>query len=315
MKAALGLALGFALLSLGACTASTEVNGGLGTFRPDDDGSFSTVIVGGQNQGAFFSTDLCKTWQSASTLVLRIYGMASSEHYVFAITAASGVFRSSDNGDTWSHINTQFDSTGNSCFASGSIVLLGASRGILRSTDEGDTWTLATTLAQGVLGFTHIGNTIFAATTSQGVARSTDNGETWDVSNGAFGGSSITGIGTDGTLVYATSNGSAVFRSSDRGDSWQRLGFNCPVSYGLTWSKNALYGGTTSGLARSVDSGVTWESIQDIPSLIYRPLARNNYIFAASYARGMFLSSDYGSTWQQMNNGLTDSIFLASAVH
>jgi photosystem II stability/assembly factor-like uncharacterized protein len=78
-----------------------------------------------------------------------------------------------------------------------------------------------------------------------------------------------------------------------------------------------IIAGTYSGIYRSIDNGNIWNKITNgIPNncfddiYVYCFAASGNNIFAGTGGRGVFLSTDKGTSWIAVNNGLTnDSIF------
>jgi hypothetical protein len=302
------------LLALYGCSASTEVNGG-GAYQPEEETGFSTVFIGGYASGMFYSTDTCKTWQTpAQNTSPRIYSIASSTNYVFAGGIATGLFRSSDNGKNWVHVNVLIDTNFYSVHASGAVVIAGGvNAGLLTSTDEGETWTLTAPFSPGVASITSIGNTFFAAAGTEGLLRSTDRGMTWQAISNDFG-LSISTVGVSGQMLFASTSGAGVLRSTDMGDHWEH--FSAPlVTYGISGNGKQLFGGGSNGLAISNDSGATWSAVPQVTGLVLRPMARGKFIFAASNPRGMFMSTDNGSTWLHRNNGLFDTLDYSMGVH
>ena len=75
----------------------------------------------------------------------------------------------------------------------------------------------------------------------------------------------------------------------------------------------------------SPDDGITWDTINNgLPMFSVTSLAKKgNYLFAGTYNYGIFVSSNFGQSWTQSNNGLDshfindivvkdDSVFIAS---
>jgi hypothetical protein len=96
-------------------------------------------------------------------------------------------------------------------------------------------------------------------------------------------------------------------------------------STGLSGAVNALmtipgngqrvYAGTNGGLFISTDAGATWEAAtltQSVRTLVYDPTNEQN-IFAGTYGYGVYASTDGGTTWTEMNDGLTCSNVLSLA--
>ena len=95
----------------------------------------------------------------------------------------------------------------------------------------------------------------------------------WQQTNGPFGfGSYVIGFDSSGYVFAANDNinsDGGIYRSSDNGNTWQHIGL----------------------LHEYVLAFVT---------------DQNGYVFAGTSGAGIFKSIDHGSSWTQMNNGLTD---------
>ncbi|MFN0213017.1 MAG: T9SS type A sorting domain-containing protein [Saprospiraceae bacterium] len=115
--------------------------------------------------------------------------------------------------------------------------------------------------------------------------------------------------------VYADNDGS-VFVSENQGGSWVET-FDQFLP-GNNWYNNLfflndrLYFSTRNHIAISTDHGDTWttttaglplDSDGDV-SLLYDMTASGNLLFATTYWRGTYVSTDFGMTWQAYNLGL-----------
>ncbi len=115
--------------------------------------------------------------------------------------------------------------------------------------------------------------------------------------------------------IYADNDGS-VFVSENQGASWvekftQFLPGNNWYN-DLFFLNDRLYFTTRNHIAISADHGDTWttttaglplDSDGDI-SLLYDMTASGNLLFATTYWRGTYVSTDFGMTWQPYNLGL-----------
>lgn len=134
------------------------------------------------------------------------------------------------------------------------------------------------------------------------------------------------------TTLYASVGGSGVFLSDDAAGHWRPVLINSsPIRMSIAPDAGAVYYSGVFDLYRSRDGGSVWERIS--PS---NPLRQEFYPYAhpvsptvvylgasASLNRplgpgeegGLFLSTDYGSTWVTMTVGLTDTHVTALAFH
>ncbi|MBI4534984.1 MAG: hypothetical protein HY708_01810, partial [Ignavibacteriae bacterium] len=79
-----------------------------------------------------------------------------------------------------------------------------------------------------------------------------------------------------------------------------------------------IFSGTTNGVYRSTDQGVTWAHAGFADVRIFAVATQGGeFVFTGTSGHGLFRSSDNGATWEAVNNGLTDStihaIFARSA--
>ena len=108
----------------------------------------------------------------------------------------------------------------------------------------------------------------------------------------------------DFATVYATQTGRRdddaavyIWRSTDFGNSWQDISGNIPtgpvnVIREDPENGNILYAGTDVGIYVSLDKGVNWEVLGDLPCTYVHDLAvhpRENMIIVATHGRGMFV--------------------------
>jgi photosystem II stability/assembly factor-like uncharacterized protein len=117
------------------------------------------------------------------------------------------------------------------------------------------------------------------------------------------------GSSPNGNLFAGTSDPrSALMRSSDDGRHWfphsgpapgfvYAIGFS-PSGLGLA----AMYDGTRSSFIRSVDSGLTWQSVSYSETVFVRTFIFDNMgqIFFGS-TQGIYRSTDGGVTWGKVN--------------
>ena len=125
--------------------------------------------------------------------------------------------------------------------------------------------------------------------------------------------------------MYATAGGSGIFISSDAAASWHPLWINpTPSRIAIdAYQPEVMY----SCHFRTQDGGLTWESIRPqgaIGNAYFRPVAHPTLADTVYLAvegvggitpEGVFKSSDQGTTWITMTNGLTDTDVAAIAFH
>ena len=159
-----------------------------------------------------------------------------------------------------------------------------------------------------------------------GVSHSSDDGITWEHDTIGLGtrGWAVAFDGVDENRVYVGGDSAysypCLLISTDMGATWTMS------SAGLAGAVNALmtipgngqlvYAGTSSGLFISTDAGVTWEATEltrSVRTLVYDPANPSN-LLAGTYGYGVYASTDGGTTWTEMNDGLTCNKVLSLAL-
>lgn len=110
--------------------------------------------------------------------------------------------------------------------------------------------------------------TVYVATAQAGVLKTTDSGATWTAKNAGLPSRTINDLAVDPfvphNIYIATDNG--AYRSENNGDSWAAVltGIACTVVTVDMDSPGVLYLGTASkGVYASSDYGQTWQNLQD----------------------------------------------------
>jgi photosystem II stability/assembly factor-like uncharacterized protein len=251
----------------------------------------------------------------------------NSSGRVFAGVTFGGVFCSDDNGMLWTQRNTGLpaDSNGSTilnCIATGATagVLAGTENGLFRSTDNGEQWIPLD------LGFpsprvsaivASPTGTIVASAWSHGMSRSTDEGSTW------------AGVGPLGVSIYCLASNSTghifagyydlalydggIMRSTDQGLNWSPLPLG--VSYFTPYAlivdtRDNVLAASINQVLRSTDNGISW-TLSSMPwGIMINSLAvdSSGRIYAGGSGRpAVKVSTDNGTTWQEMSQGLSGS--------
>jgi len=153
---------------------------------------------------------------------------------------------------------------------------------------------------------------IFAGTLSNGLFASTGSGSSW--TQPSWTTSSVYSLAICDTNLLAISGG--VQLSTNNGASWTHIntGLTDHVSLLAISDRNLFAVSNYGGVARSTDNGLTWSAINNgffgdstsnysfgVNALI----ALDTLLFSGTNY-GVFLSSNWGATWNQADNGLTD---------
>jgi hypothetical protein len=111
-------------------------------------------------------------------------------------------------------------------------------------------------------------STVYVATAQAGVLKTTDNGATWTAKNAGLPTRTINGLAVDPfvphNIYIATDSG--AYRSENHGDTWGAVlpGIACTAVTVDTDTPGVLYLGTASkGVYASSDYGQTWQNLQN----------------------------------------------------
>jgi len=182
------------------------------------------------------------------------------------------------------------------------------------------------------------GRYLFAGTQQGGIFRSTNDGTSWTRVYPAPGVMDVRCLavlpGSGVTRLFAGTYPRGVFLSTDYGLTWAQAGSgssdlevkSITMGPGAGPGETNLFAGTTDGVFLSTDNGTSWTLVDTTmsekelsciaafadssdPSGVVK-----TYLFAGTWGEGVFRSTDYGSSWTQMNTGLTtlDAVCFAS---
>jgi len=159
-----------------------------------------------------------------------------------------------------------------------------------------------------------------------GVSHSSDGGTTWEHDTIGLGtrGWAVAFDGVDTNRVYIGGDSAysypCLLVSTDLGTTWtmSSAGLTGVVNVLMTIPGNGqlVYAGTSSGLFISTDAGATWEPTEltgSVRTLVCDP-GHPADIFAGTYSNGVCASTDGGTTWTEMNDGLTCNKVLSLAL-
>ncbi len=298
-------------------------NGNTWTEMNTDLGYKYLRVVSKNSSGDFFtagdyaiykSTDNCESWHSVGLNLCSVNKIAiNSDGDIF--TAEWGVNRSTDGGQTWETINSGLTNLDTRTFTikEDGTIFCGAGFSyydpgvIFRSSDNGNSWVRADT---GIAWSTHLnamavdayGN-IYAGA-YDGVYKSINNGSSW-FNIGGVGGAKGLEFNSQGDLFLA-SYGGGFWKLPSGDTTWIDLTSNIGSTYNycmLIASNDYIY----TNYFRSTDNGQTWTpfSVGDFVSSIAENSAGHLFCGTFNYGSGIFRSTNFGDTWEQINSGLT----------
>jgi len=294
----------------------TELNGGISYkyIRTIDKNSTGLLLAGGA-YALFKSTNAGSNWYSVGLPICGVnHIVMNSNDDIF--TGVWGVNRSTDGGQSWQTINNGFVNfeiralvvkDNGYLFAGTNDSQAGT---VFRSTDNGENWLRVDNFPTGItINGLAVGLNGEIIATASGYhvlcQKSTDDGITWqDIKYGQDIGCGKVAFNSAGDLFSASWGGG--FWKLPAGDTvWVDLTSN----YGYNWipslfvaSNDFLY----AGGRRSTDNGLTWTDLSLNQG--YTAFAENSigHIFSgtSNFGTGVWRSTDYGDTWEQINSGL-----------
>jgi hypothetical protein len=264
-----------------------------------------------------------------------VWSIAASPQDPAVLLEASqghGVLRSADSGATWlpaipGVVNAwvvRFDPQQSGVAYAGT-----QADGFYRSTDAGKTWTSQTRGLNLDVRSIDAATGVIIAGTAQGVYDSTDGGTTWQ----SLG---LSDLDIAAVALLSKPGGYTIFAGADNGNagggyllksegltgSWTLVRSNVPadaivVSLAVASAPSGgtdppVLAGTSQGLFRSDDRGLTWINVSGLPSTdfnlaLFNP-ANPDQIYVGSDgdqgAGGVFRSLDRGASWNTFGGGL-----------
>ena len=235
-----------------------------------------------------------------------------ANNIVYAGTETQGVYKSTDNGSSWVAANIGIERASiNDITASGPNLLAAAKSScpiylnVFKSTDNGATWSDTNGLAGKIINSFAIKGSVvwaffFALPNDSGIARSTDNGNTWQIVPSIItdAGESIV---SDDAIIVAEDN--FIWRSTDDGISWdvvEQFALTGIGSFAKAGTK--LFGAARTGIQTSTDNGASW-TFEPFSDGAFSFSSNGSTIYLGSASK-VFKSTDLGTTWIDVSNGL-----------
>lgn len=239
---------------------------------------------------------------------------------IFAATdefSMGGIFRSTDYGLNWESVNNGL-TTGVSDFAiMGDNIFAATLNGIFLSTDNGSSWKAVNKglTETRIMSLAIDGSKIYAGAMQSKIFLSTDNGSNWkEVNKGIKGKMPVSSLSISHnkkgeTSIIATlrqnlfySDNGGVFLSKDNGLTWINVTNGLEDVNTSAFSDSTVFIGTKQGVFRSTNNCLSWEQVNFVcTSKIF---VSGEKIFVAGSIGGVYLSTDNGSNWNAINNGL-----------
>ncbi len=296
----------------------TAVNNGLTDLHISTLQCRGNYIYAGTSAGIFASSDNGANWYSKGLSYYIVQTIAFSDSAIYAGTYSNGIYRSTNGGTNWVQVNNDLTSFYiNSLATAGNYIFAGTRGGLYRSSNAGMNWN-STGIASVNGNYIAVkGNTLFANRGETGIYKSTNYGLNWIQMVNGPSNVIIFALYTNGTELFAGTE-SGVYVSPDDGASWyiSNNWFTNELVISMESAGPYIFAGTESnGLFRSTNEGLSW-----IPSglegkSVFALVKRGTGIYAGTVlSGGVYLSTDYGTTWTAKNSGLTTEVILTMLI-
>ena len=321
--------------------AATSCRNNSGVFRGTDDG-VNPVSWTRLGPAAGLPGSLPADIQASA--VTRIGSGATT--IFFLATFNYGIFRSGDDGANWASANNGISGSnafnvsfsGSTSTDSNNVLAYIHGTGIYRSTDSGANWVASNTGLPGnfaALGGINrdatttaaLAQTLYIGLDKAGVYRTTDGGLNWALWGGTAADESakyargVTGTVTAGTYYLATLNG--IVKTSDNGATLQSVGDmpggrinaithdrdNARIAYvTITFPIriNDIYGDYDNNATTTlIETGITGATHEGV---VYQDRLTPTTLYVVTNNRGIFKSTNSGTSFAQINSGLPNMI-------
>lgn len=267
-----------------------------GMFKSNDEGESWQALEGGGIAEGFYVGDI------------KLYG-----NYVLTARGKSGVLRTSDYGDTWEKMNNGIEGiliyslciSDNDIYASTEL-------GFFKFIDASGEWIEYNDglVATSIIDMLVDNGIIYTSSWDFGLSKTTDGGNTWSKIPKSQFQKQVQKLTVDGNTIYAEGSDS-LFVSMNNGGSWKNIKGDLVTEYGnfLYKTEKCLFGGFFDGTYRTSDYGLTWDTLKYDSKKItnaFKMIYESGDLFLVNYDLGVLKSTDEGTTWNIINNGITE---------
>lgn len=310
---------GSIFLSVDEGTSWNQINNGLPQLPLNVVTTYSNRVFVGLTYGVYVSDDSGNTWNNFSNGLtsLDAQALVVMDSQLLVGTRSGGIFISNADSSAWTSLNNGFPRYITSLEVRDKIIFAGvAGDGIYISSDTGTTWRHTNNLnglSSGSIFSIASNDSIVIAGTLSGCFSTTDTGNSWQNISSGLKNTFVTSVAANDSIIFSGTQGSGVFKSSDNGFSWNssNINFTGSFSEGFLQSGNDIFNFGEGGIYKTSNSGLSWNDMNGGIVLTFAPNIKVNsmstdgiYLYAGLQIEGVLRSSDSGSTWTAINNGL-----------
>lgn len=155
------------------------------------------------------------------------------------------------------------------------------------------------------------GKDIFVGVYNSGIYKSANNGRSWQSLNFNLPNLRVQAILTLGTIIYVGTD-IGIFRLNKSENKWVALFKDIQV-LSLAESEGKIVAGTSQGTLLSSDKGQRWQWIHKNGAIHYS-IFINEKIIEMYLSGDVFISSDYGSSWKEVEYSPRDRSYTYDVV-
>jgi photosystem II stability/assembly factor-like uncharacterized protein len=259
------------------------------------------------------SRDSIAQWSNVSSGLgnKEVYSFTNNGTNLFAGTFNYGLYTSTNDGMNWTQAGIGLNNrVVFSLTMFGNYLYAGTDIGVWRTSNNGAYWSLIGLNNNTIYSLASNQIRAFAGLHTSGLFYSSG-GTSWFISS--LNVTNIKSIAVKGNFILAgAGNNAGVYLSNNNGNNWTATSLNNKSVYSLALNGNYAYAGTGGGVYYSLDSGYTWTRSTLNNDLVYSLAVNGNVVYAGAESNGVFLSSDNGLNWSQLNDGFPSGITIYS---